>query len=323
MNHTTARDDRVVHALHGDTMGTRWRACVVASARLALAPLHDAVQATLDRIVAQMSTWETGSDISRYNRAEAGSWQVLPQPFEQVLRCALDVAQASGGAYDPTIGPLVDLWGFGAGRHGLRVPGAAEIDAARARVGWQRITLRSSPTAVLQPGGAALDLSAIAKGHGVDAVAACLRSHDIAGALVDVGGELFGYGRKPDGTPWRVLVEAAPGADEATPCVLALDGFAVATSGVHWHHFERDGRTYAHTLDPGSGAPVERAPAAVTVIADDATRADAWATALTVMGLDDGFTFARAHGLAARFVAPDRGGGGIRMTPAFAARLAS
>ncbi|MDN5781349.1 MAG: FAD:protein FMN transferase [Luteimonas sp.] len=304
-------------------MGTRWRVCVAAGPRLPLPPLHDAVQATLDRIVAQMSTWEAGSDISRYNRAEAGSWQALPRPFEQVLRCALEVAEASDGAYDPTVGALVELWGFGAGETGPRVPDAAGIDALRARVGWRRITLREQPSAVLQPGGVALDLSAIAKGHGVDAVVACLRERGIDDALVDVGGELFGCGRKPDGAPWRVLVEASPDAADDAPCVLSLDGFAVATSGVHWHRFERAGRTYAHTLDPRSGTPVERAPAAVTVIADDAMRADAWATALTVMGFDAGFDFARAHGIAARFVAADASGDGIRMTPAFAARLTS
>jgi thiamine biosynthesis lipoprotein len=322
LNHVPATGDRAVHALYGETMGTRWRVCLVAGARVELQPLHDAVQATLDRVVAQMSTWEADSDISRYNRAEAGSWQALPQPFFAVLHCALDIAEASGGAYDPTIGPLVDLWGFGAGSHGHRVPDAAQTEAARVRTGWRKVALRDDPPAVLQPGNVALDLSAIAKGYGVDAVVARLRDYGITGALVDVGGELAGYGRKPDDTSWRVLVETSPETDDADPCVLSLDGFAVATSGVRWHRFERDGRSYAHTLDPRSGMPVEHAPAAVTVIADDAMHADAWATALTVMGVEDGFAFAQAHGLAARFVAAEAEAGGIRMTPAFAARLA-
>ena len=318
MNHVAATDERAVHALYGETMGTRWRVCLAAGARVSLPPLHDAVQATLDRVVAQMSTWEADSDISRYNRAEAGSWQALPQPFFDVLRCALRIAEASGGACDPTIAPLVDLWGFGAGSRGHRVPDAAEIDAARARTGWRRIELRDDARTALQPGNVALDLSAIAKGHGVDAVVARLREHGIAGALVDVGGELAGYGRKPDGAPWRVLVEASPEADAQEPCVLSLDDCAVATSGVHWHRFERAGRSYAHTIDPRTGAPVERAPAAVTVIADDAMHADAWATALTVMGVDEGFAFAQARGLAARFVATE----GARMTDVFAGRIA-
>src|SRR5690606_8096410 len=152
-----------------------------------------------------------------------GTWQALQEPFFRVLRCALDIASASGGAYDPTVGPLVDLWGFGAAGQGLRVPGDDEIAAARARTGWQRIVLRDDPAAALQPGGAALDLSAIAKGHGVDAVAACLRERGIASALVDVGGELAGLGRKPDGTPWRVLVEASPDAGDYVRCVLSLE----------------------------------------------------------------------------------------------------
>lgn len=319
MNPAIAIDDRAVHTLYGETMGTRWRVCAVAPARADLHGTHAGIQSVLDGIVAQMSTWEADSDINRYNRADAGSWQPLPQPFATVLRCALEIADASGGAFDPSAGPLVDLWGFGAGGS-HRVPDAAEIETARARVGWQRVVLRQDPPAVLQPGDVALDLSAIAKGYGVDAVVAHLREQGIDAALVDVGGELRGHGRKPGGMPWRVLVEAAPGAsDDGEPCLLPLDDCAVATSGVRWHRFEHDGRVYAHTLDPRSGTPVTRAPAAVTVVADDAMHADAWATALTVMGFEDGFTFACERGLAARFVAAD--GTGTRATPAFDARL--
>ena len=289
-------------------MGTRWRVGVAGAPRLELAPLHACIQAELDRVVAQMSHWEPGSDISRHARADAGSWHDLPRPFLDVLHCAMEIAQSSGGAFDPTVGPLVEAWGFGpasAGHPPGRPPGAAVLASARARTGWQRIVLRDDPPALLQPGGIALDLSGIAKGHGVDAVVAALRRHGIAAALVDVGGELAGFGRKPDGTPWKVLVEAVPDdgeCDDAVPCVLALDGVAVATSGVHWHSFEHDGRRYSHTLDPRTGAPVEHAPLAVTVVATDAMHADGWATALTVMGCDAGFDFAEANGLAARFV---------------------
>lgn len=317
-------DRAAVHTLYGETMGTRWRVCAVAAARTDLAPLHAAIQSTLDAVVAQMSTWEADSDISRYNRAAAGSVHRLPRPFADVLHCALEIARESGGAFDPTIGPLVAAWGFGAGGCGGCVPGVEDRAAAHARVGWQRLALGVDGT-LPQPGGVALDLSAIAKGHGVDAVAACLRSRGVAAALVDVGGELYGYGRKPDGTRWRVAVEAVPGAGEdAAPCVLALDGCAAATSGVRWHRFEHDGRVYAHTLDPRSGAPVADAPSAVTVMADDAMRADAWATALTVMGFEAGFAFAQARGLAARFVRSGaHGAAEARATTAFHARIAA
>lgn len=309
-----------VHTLYGETMGTRWRVDLCAPPRMALDALHGAVQARLDGIVAQMSTYEPDSDLCRFNRARADSWHVLQDDFFAVMACALDVAAASDGAFDPTLGTVVGAWGFGADATSApAVPEARFLAAARRDAGWQRLQLRRDTRELRQPGGLSLDLSAIAKGFAVDAVAALLQARGIAAALVDVGGELRGDGRKPDGAPWRVLVEA--GDDEDESCVLALDAVAVATSGTRWHRFDADGREYAHTLDPRSGAPVRDAAAAVSVIAVDAMHADAWSTALTVMGPDDGFAFAQAHGLAARFV-PHGAAAPARMTPAFAERLA-
>lgn len=316
-------EDCVTHTLYGETMGTRWCVQLCAPQRAPLQALHAGVQAQLDTVVAQMSTWKPESGISRYNRAPAGSWHALPDEFSTVLRCALEVAAASDGAYDPTVAPLVALWGFGAGGgEDRRVPDDAAIADALARTGWRRIVFDSGTRRVLQPGDVALDLSAIAKGYGVDAVAAWLRAKGIDAALVDVGGELAGYGRKPDGECWQVLVEAAPDdEDEARPCVITLDGCAAATSGDHWHRFEADGRSYSHTIDPRSGRPAPHASAAVTVIAADAMHADAWATALTVLGVDAGLTFTETHGLAARFVLRTDNGIVTRSTRAFDAHL--
>lgn len=298
-------------ALGGHTMGTTWSVKLVAPRDRDLHPLHAGIQAQLDRVVAQMSTWEPASDISRYNRAAAGSWQPLPDDFWRVLRTAHEVAGRSGGAFDPSVGPLVALWGFGAGAQRQRRPDAARIAEVAAYCGWQRLQLDAQAQAVLQPGGLQLDLSAIAKGYGVDLVSSWLRAQGIDAALVEVGGELHGRGRKPDGQPWRVLVESAPeedaGADHP-PRVLALDELAVATSGDRWHRYEHEGVSYSHTLDPRRHRPVERAAAAVTVVHREAMLADAWATALTVMGADEGLAFADAHGLAARFL--QRGGDG-------------
>jgi FAD:protein FMN transferase len=316
-------EDCVTHTLYGETMGARWRVQLCAPQRAPLQALHVGVQAQLDNVVAQMSTWEPDSDISRYNRAPSGSWHVLPDAFSTVLHCALEVATASDGAYDPTVAPLIELWGFGANGRGHRVPDDDAIAIARARTGWRRIAFDAETRRVQQPGDVALDLSAIAKGYGVDAVADWLRTQGIDAALVDIGGELFGYGRKPDGEFWRVLVEAAPDdEDDAQPCVITLDGYAAATSGDHWHRFETDGRHYSHTLDPRNGRPVAQAPAAVTVIAADAMHADAWATALTVLGADAGHAFAETHGLAARFALRSDGGIVTRSTRAFDAHLA-
>src|SRR5690606_16394789 len=202
-------------------------------------------------------------------------------------------------------------------------------------VGWERVVLDPAGQRVLQPGGVALDLSGIANGHGVDAVVDWLRARAVPAARVEVGGELRGYGRKPDGRPWTVLAEAWPEDAEpsvaaaaegkrhaAPPCVLVLDGDAVATSGDYWHHFTHDGRSYSHTIDPRSGAPVDEAPAAVTVVADTALAADAWATALTVLGPTQGHALAEARGIAARFVTRTGDGVRERASDAFRQRLA-
>jgi thiamine biosynthesis lipoprotein len=196
------------------------------------------------------------------------------------------------------------------------------LASAQAAIGWHRILLESQNMSVLQPGGALLDLSAIAKGYGVDQIAFHLRDKEIVAALIEVGGELYGYGSKPDGTGWQVLVEAMPdGESDEAACVIVLDSIAVATSGDRWHAFEQDGIRYSHTLDPRTGKPVEAAAAAVTVIADAAMHADAWATALTVMGADAGYRFAQQRGIAARFVLREGHHATEIMTDAFRTRL--
>lgn len=310
--------------LGGETMGTTWSVKLLASPRTDLHALHAAIQGQLDAVVAQMSTWQSDSDICRFNRRAAGTWQVLPADFFTVLRLALEIADASEGAYDPTVGPLVDAWGFGAGAATSQVPDVQVLSEARARVGWQRVLLQDESASALQAGGVQLDLSAIAKGYGVDCVARCLREQGIGSALVEVGGELHGHGRKPDGSAWQVLVESSPDEEADNthpPRVIALEDRAIATSGDHWHAFEQDGARYSHTLDPRSGYPVRHAPIAVSVIANDAMRADAWATALTVMGADAGFAFAQQKQLAARFMVRRDQRWAEYMTDAFQALL--
>ena len=325
MNALSSTASLSLTTLGGETMGTSWSVKLALAPRADLHALHARIQSTLDRIVRQMSTWQADSDIVAYNRSGAGRWRRIPDEFFAVLACALDIAEASGGAFDPSVGPLVGLWGFGANARPRNAPDTADLHIARERVDWRRIELQPDTRSVLQPGGVELDLSAIAKGYAVDLVAAHLRAAGIACALVEVGGELFGYGRKPEGAPWRVLVETAPEEDDALaePRVLDLDGIAVATSGDRWHRYEGDdGARRSHSIDPHAGAPVERAPAAVSVIAAEAMRADAWATALTVMGVHEGFEFAQRRGLAARFVAHGEDGLQERMTDAFKAHLA-
>lgn len=303
----------VVHSLHGETMGTRWSVQLVAARDADLHALHHGVQGELDRVVAQMSTWEPDSDLSRFNGADAGTWQRIPTDFMTVLRCALAIARASEGAFDPTIGALVGLWGFGAHARDQRKPETTQVRNGMSHAGWQRVQLDVEGSRVLQAGGVELDLSAIAKGYGVDLAASWLRSAGVRAALVEVGGELYGYGHKPDNSAWRVLMESSPDEEAAAdlePRVITLQDAAIATSGDRWHAFEQEGMRYSHTLDPRTGSPVAQASVGVSVLADSAMLADAWATALTVLGANAGIALADRLGLAVRFVV--RGETGLR-----------
>ena len=323
MTESSSSSGLEIASLGGHSMGTRWSARIVVRAGRDLHGLHAGIQDVLDQVVAQMSTWEAASDISRYNRAPAGTTHALPAEFVHVLRAAQEIALASGGAFDPSVGPMVALWGFGAAGNGHRVPSPAEITAIAPRVGWQRLQWQEGQR-LLQPGGLELDLSGIAKGYGVDAVARWLQDAGVHSALVEVGGELFGYGRKPDGQPWRVLVESAPEEDaeaDLPPRVLALDGLAVATSGDRWHRFDVDDLRYSHSFDPRSGRPVPQAAAAVTVLAGDAMRADAWATAMTVLGVEAGLGLAASLDLAVRFLSRTPSGLQEHLSDAFLHQL--
>ncbi len=294
-------------------MGTTWSVRVYCAPTRNPHALHAIAQSALDEVVGQMSPWVEDSDLVRYNRASPGSVHALPDAFADVLRCALDIAARSDGAFDPALGALVDAWGFGPSRPTHRIPDDSALATLRAsRVEALAALFENDPPRLRQPGGVTLDFCAIAKGHGADLVACRLRDVDVPAALVEVGGELFGYGRKPDGTPWRVVVEGCAEESEPVPGIelpplrtAALDGLAIATSGDRWHAFEHDGRRLTHTIDPRTGRPVQDAPVAVTVIDHSAMRADAWATALTVMGVDAGLAFADHHGLAARFLVRD------------------
>jgi thiamine biosynthesis lipoprotein len=292
-----------VRDFSGNSMGTSWSVRFIDTSGCVGVDWRMSIQAQLDRVVAQMSHWEATSDLGRYNRAAACTWHELPEDFCIVMRAALHVAELSGGAYDPTAGALVDLWGFGPGSGfadaDFVLPDASAITAALPECSWQRVRLEDNR--LLQPGGVRLDFSAIAKGYGVDLVARHLHASGIDHFLVEVGGELRGTGMKPDGQPWWVGLELPPDA-MALQTLVALHGLSVATSGDYRRCFVRDGHRYSHTLDPRTGMPLENAPASVTVLHADCMFADAWSTALTVLGVDAGLLLAERLQLAVCFV---------------------
>jgi len=296
-----------LYTASGISMGTGW------SARLMLPPGADgaavkaALQRELDEIVAQMSHWEPGSLLSRYNAAPAGSWHALPPQFFDVADYALRVFDDSGGAYDAAGGQLVNLWGFGPARRydqaGFHVPDAVAIGTALAQRAAAQPVLDRAGRRLLQPGGVLLDFSSIAKGYAVDCMARCLEQRSVRHYVVEAGGELRGAGTKANGEPWWVEIEGVPDAGSAsTQAIVALHGLAIATSGDYRRYFQHGARRAAHTLDPRSGYPVVNGLASVTVLAPTCMAADALSTALTVLGPEDGLVFAEARGIAARFL---------------------
>jgi thiamine biosynthesis lipoprotein len=273
-------------------MGTTWSVRLVAPTDFDFAGLQRAIEMRLLGIVAQMSHWDPTSLLCRFNHAPAGSWISLPTDFTTVIAAALDVAERSGGAFDPTIGRLVDLWGFGATPR-TTAPTTAEVEAARKASGWRRLAFDREAGRIRQPGGLWLDLSGVAKGYAVDAIADLLTEAGISHCLVETGGEFAGRGMRPDGDPWWVDLERPPGAAIA-PFRTALHQLAVATSGDYVRGL--------HTLDPATGRSVENGVTSVSVLHGSAMMADAWASALTVLGEDRAIGIADTERLAVRMI---------------------
>lgn len=306
-----ARDpSAVVLDLHGETMGTSWCARFAAPAGTDPSSIHAAIVARLAGLVAEMSHWAPNSLLSRFNRSPSGTWTTLPRDFAHVMTRGLAIAEITGGAFDPAIGKLVDAWGFGPVPVACP-PSTPEIETARATSGWSRLSFAPTGAHLRQPGGTALDLSGIAKGHAVDTIADLLHDAGIPNALVEIGGELAGRGIKPDGAPWWVDLETPPGLT-LPPLRIALHGQAVATSG--------DYRRGAHTLDPRTGRPIDTGVVSASVIHETALEADAWATALTVLG-PDGLDLAHNQRIAARLVTEIDGTAQEYLSPALSAML--
>lgn len=290
------------HALSGATMGTRWSALLYASPEIDIPALDIALARAVDRVDCQMSTWKPDSDLMRLNAASPGTWVSLPRELMRVLEKGLEIGRASGGAFDVGVGRLVNAWGFGA------AGSTPDKDAIRAA-----LHERPPPThTVLEldaPGARArkharfdLDLSGIAKGFAVDEMMRTVKAFGISDGLVGLDGELEARGTKPDGTPWRVAVEK-PDYELRSPLgVIELQDAAVATSGDYRHWIELGGTRLSHTMDRRRGGPIDNAIASVSVVASSCMEADAWATALMVLGPTEGRALAEKYGFDALIV---------------------
>ncbi len=304
--------------LQGQTMGSAWT--VKIAGRLPAAPeeLRTGVQASFDAVNLALSTWRPDSALSRFNADDRGEWMDVDPDLAEVMHYALELSEHSGGAYDVTVGPLVNLWGFGPDPATHRVPAAADIDAARTRVGWRKVEVDVSQRRARKQPGVRVDLSSLGKGHGVDRVAEYLDSRGVANYLIDLSGKLRARGHNAAGAWWRVAVER-PGPDDGSDAaalqtiVVTLRNESIATAGDYRRFFEADGRHYSHIIDPRTGQPVAHRTVSSTVQASDCLQADAWATVLMVMDPAEALTLAERTGLRALLIG--RENGGFRLSP--------
>ncbi|MEE4637760.1 MAG: FAD:protein FMN transferase [Wenzhouxiangella sp.] len=310
--------------LNGETMGTYWTVRLPASPdAISIAELREQIDLLLDQVNQEMSTYRADSVISAFNRAEAGAWITLPPGFARVLSEALYWAEATSGAFDPTAGPLVNLWGFGPAASERSVPEPETIEMTLGHVGWQRLSFDADSDRLLQPGKAYLDLSGVAKGWGVDVVVEYLLTSGFSDFLVDIGGELRVQGYRADRERWRIGIERPIAAQREALILLELEDMALATSGDYRNHFEADGQRFSHLIDPRTGRPIDHATVAVTVASETCTTADALATALSVMPIDEAWSFAMERELAVLWLLADGEALLERMTPAFERLLQS
>jgi thiamine biosynthesis lipoprotein len=281
------------HAIQGETMGTTY------TVKLFSAPDRSTrveIEQALEEVNAGMSTYRKDSELSRFNASGTDPFTLSPAVF-QVMQHALELSRQTDGAFDITVGPIVNAYGFGPDMK-IELPTEAELNTLRQSVGYHRLNLNESASTIQKSiPEIYCDLSAIAKGYAVDQVAGILESKDIQNYFVEIGGEVRCRGLNQDGAPWRIGIEKPLAAAREVHRTISLRDRAMATSGTYRNYVEADGRQVSHTIDPRTARPVSHSVVSVTVIHQSCEWADAYATALTVMGEKEGLAFARDHEL--------------------------
>lgn len=311
-------------AISGPTMGTTF------SVKVADRPqdidsdaVRGAINEILERVDRSMSGYRVDSEISRFNTSTSTEWFEVSSDLAVVVDAALQVSQQSGGTFDITIGPLVAAWGFGASGEPINLPDAARLAEIRTHVGYEKLHARLDVPALRKEDPTlVVDLNGIAPGYAVDLLAQKLRSLAIRNFMIDIGGEVRAEGRNAHRQLWRIAVERPIDAEPEPYAIVQLDNASVTTSGEYRHYFDRNGKRYSHTIDPRTGRPVDHNLASVVVIGSTSMYVDAWATALNVLGTQEGHAWASKLDMPVMFI--DADGGKLRSvtTPKFAPYLA-
>ncbi len=304
-------------SLSGSTMGTTYHIKYIPDDKTPdIQTLHAEVELTLDQINSEMSTYRPDSELSAYNRLKMGQGILVSPDLIKVVREAKKLNKITGGALDITVGPLVNLWGFGPEKRGLEPPKKTDVDAARKMVNIDGVVINGRR---LEKGSKNLyaDLSSIAKGFGVDKVAAIFDKYNVSGYLVEIGGELRVKGKKSDGSEWRIAVEKPTNGERQVQRVIALHDMSMATSGDYRNYYEEKGERYNHIIDPRTGMPVQHRLASVTVLNKDCMVADGYSTAMMVMGVKDSLALAKKENLAIMLIEKQDDGFNVHYSDAF------
>ena len=261
--------------------------------------LQSAVVDSLDTVNRLMSTYQEDSDVSRFNRSESTDWFDVDAETAEVVARALEISEQTNGDFDITVGPAVNAWKFGPDKSTFAPLSSEQVADLKKVTGYQELSVRRDPPALKKSASdIQIDLSAIAKGYAVDRIAREVKSLGYDRYMVEVGGEVVAFGRRPGGRPWIVGVEKPDGTKRAVKRKLELEGQAVATSGDYRNFHEFEGKRYSHTIDPKTCRPVEHDLATASVIASDCMTADALATASLVMGAETAHQFAQQNDIA-------------------------
>lgn len=312
-------------SISGKTMGTTYNIKLVDDKNLSInyKLLKNEIDDLLKEINQQMSTYIENSEISRFNNYDSTGWYNISYEFASLISTSIDVSKLSDGAFDVTVGPLVNLWGFGPEIKNQEIPTAKELLEAKSKTGYNLIEVRvDSPSVKKNNPKVYLDLSAIAKGYGVDRIAEFLTSKNIENFMVEIGGEVKTTGKNNKNESWKIGIET-PDYPADIKKILSISDFSVATSGDYNNYFEQNGVRYSHTIDPKTGMPVTHRLASVTVINKSCTLADAYATAIDVMGPTMGYEFALKNNLIIYMIVRADSGFKEKTTPQFAKFVSS
>ena len=310
--------------LEGKTMGTSWRVSVVDITPQQATALQKKIQAQLDSDDWLMSTWKKDSALMRFNRSTSTAPWPVSEAMADIVTTSLRVGNKTDGVMDITVGPLVNLWGFGPEQQPIKTPTQAQIDAAKARTGLQHLTvINRAGEQFLQKDLPDLyvDLSTVGEGYAADHLSHLMEREGISRYLVSVGGALVSRGMNGKGLPWRVAVQKPTDRENAVEAVVDINGHGISTSGSYRNYYELDGKRISHVIDPRSGRPINHKLVSVTVISPTALEADAWDTGLMVLGTERAKEVVTREGLAVMMIMKEGDGFTTWMSPQFSAFL--